>query len=529
MNQSTPEPKAAATARTQRYVLSHRRSGRLELSARMALRQSLDNSFEKLFARSVDLVADHQPQQDDGRRVVVFQASEAEILAKRHQLGAGVLLEPELPRRVARSWPSALEQLSALQGAALAGAGTGTMFEVELRCGGEPLPGVRVTLYLTTSDVRSGQMTTARAVSDANGKATVEYDATLWPVPMLLLLEPGGRAWSGLVHAPISGATVSLLELPRSGPLGYWQRLQGEAAFDPTLGKGIKVGVIDTGVGPHPNLNQVKPIGSFIDGRRDTDPTSAIDPDGHGTHVTGIIAALPSEGSGQYAGLAPGAATYVARVFPPGGTANQGDIANAVETLALEYQVDLVNLSLGGSASSIELDAIQWSLEQGTLCICAAGNQDGGSVMYPAAYPQCVAVSAVGVLGALPLGTMAAMNVPTDPAKNTPAGIYVASFSSVGPSITVCAPGVGIVSTVPASTFFDAPYADMSGTSMASPAATATLAARLSRDTAYLALPRDARRAAAARLALANTAIPLGLLSIYQGAGLANLVPQRVL
>ena len=45
----------------------------------------------------------------------------------------------------------------------------------------------------------------------------------------------------------------------------------------------IKIGVIDTGVGPHPYLDHVKKVGSILEGK--FDPSGGDDVTGHGSHV----------------------------------------------------------------------------------------------------------------------------------------------------------------------------------------------------------------------------------------------------
>jgi subtilisin family serine protease len=51
----------------------------------------------------------------------------------------------------------------------------------------------------------------------------------------------------------------------------------------------------------------------------------------------------------------------------------------------------------GGPPSPAEEDAIRDAIERGTLCICSAGNSNG-PIEYPGAYPECAAVSAVGLV-----------------------------------------------------------------------------------------------------------------------------------
>jgi subtilisin len=222
------------------------------------------------------------------------------------------------------------------------------------------------------------------------------------------------------------------------------------------------------------------------------------------------------------AGIAPGVSLFCARVFPPDAGANQGDIVNALDELSRERGVDLVNMSLGArQPSQVELDAIRDALERGTLCICAAGN-DAGAVSWPAAFPETVAVSAIGLKNQAPPGTLSATRVPTDASKHGAANLFLANFSSFGPEVTCTAPGVGIISTVPERFGLTEPYAVMDGTSMASPAACGALAALLAESPTYQSLT-GAARAAEARSILATNCRSIGLATAFQGTGMPRV------
>jgi len=279
----------------------------------------------------------------------------------------------------------------------------------------------------------------------------------------------------------------------------------------------VRVGVIDTGLGPHPNLAHANVQGAYIDGQ--FDPDGGADVDSHGTHVAGIIGARPNN-QGEYAGLAPGVDLYTVRVFPPGQGANQGDIVNAIDHLSIVNSCDLINLSLGSSVGSdIEHDAIIDAIERGTLCICAAANDGIQPIDFPARFEETVGISAIGLEGWGPDGSISSLNYPSEFEKFGYDNYYLASFSNFGPDLSGAGGGVGIISTVPERYGYVGPYAVMDGTSMASPAACGALAAYLSRNQDYLAMPRDITRAQRANDMFRAGARDLGLDSIYQGVG----------
>ena len=315
---------------------------------------------------------------------------------------------------------------------------------------------------------------------------------------------------------PSSSITIDCPPLPTTGPIAWWHEILGAVKPSKTRGKGVGVGVIDTGAGPHPCLDHVIDVGSFIDGQYD--PDGGADVDSHGSHVTGSIGAIPKK-KGQFTGIAPGCKLFSARVFPPGSGANQLDIADAIDELSRARGVDLINMSLGSpTPSNIERDAIIDAFERGTLCVCAAANSSG-PVEYPAAFPETVAISALGVEGWGPDGSLAATRMPQFPEMFGDENLFLANFSCFGPEITAAAPGAGIISTVPERFGLKSPYAVMSGTSMSSPLACGALAAMLSISTNYKKLPRDETRAAMARKILRDSCRDIGLDSDFQGRG----------
>jgi subtilisin family serine protease len=505
-----------------RFVISHRISGAKTEDERKRSRSRF-NSRERAFAEYASFVADRSPEQEERRRTIFAEGEPADFQAMRRELPADIIIEPERPRVPAVFFP--------LRAAALATAvnpGIGAAIDITLRSQTSPLAEALVSVMFTS--LRDGTTSVSTAETDAGGNASVAFDSRLWVATLLSIL-PRQGAWSWRQSNPAPRVSLDLPPLPRNGPLGWWHYLLGISRDNPGRGERIRVGVVDTGIGPHPYLAHVRGAGAYVSGSLDDAPRSSADVDQHGTHVTGIIAARPSSGSGDFAGIAPGADVVVARVYPGGGppseragAASNGDIANAIDDLSDTHAADVINLSLGGNQpSEIEADAISAALERGALVICAAGNTNGGPVIYPAAYPQAVAVSAIGVLGAAPAGTIDAASTASQWDRYTASGVYAAEFNAIGPELECTAPGVAVISTVPGDA--GAPYAAMSGTSMAAPAVSASLATWLSNDPAYARMPRDIQRAARAWNILFQTLRPLGLNQRLQGYGLASAWP----
>lgn len=212
-------------------------------------------------------------------------------------------------------------------------------------------------------------------------------------------------------------------------------------------GNGIKVGVIDTGISPHSDL----PVP--VDGIRfvssDLSTTSWLDDNGHGTHVAGTIGARKN-GEGVV-GVAPEVNLYAIKVLDSTGSGAYSDIAAGIDW-AISQGLDIVNLSLGGTYDSPTLKAmVDRAYDSGVLVVAAAGNSGGSArrdtVNYPAKYDSAMAVAA------------------------TDSSDLRAPFSSTGSTVDIAAPGVAIMSTV-----MSGGYEAWSGTSMATPHVSGTLA-----------------------------------------------------
>jgi subtilisin len=325
----------------------------------------------------------------------------------------------------------------------------------------------------------------------------------------------GPHGYWGLYRAQLKlakGQVLGLKPIDLSAD-DYLAQLYG--GYPVTAGKGVTVGVIDTGIdGTHPDL-AVAGGAAFVLAESDAGGSgpAAVDGD-HGTHVAGIIASHGAAPSGKR-GVAPAATLMSYRVFPnAGGGATNYDIIRAIDR-AVTDGCDLLNLSLGGSERDEAVrEAIKDAFDKGVLCFAATGNDGRGPVNYPARWPDAVAVSAIGRRSTFPDDSSEALDV-QQPYSPQDEQVFVAGFSNVGPEVDLAGPGVGIVSTVPGGA-----YGVMSGTSMACPAIVGAAAALLAKHPKVLAMPRDGERSLAMLRLVNGGAASLGFGRDFEGLGL---------
>jgi PKD repeat protein len=213
-----------------------------------------------------------------------------------------------------------------------------------------------------------------------------------------------------------------------------------------------KIGILDTGIrSTHLDLcGKVVAQHDFANG-----DAYASDDHGHGTHVAGIAAACANNGRGV-AGVAYGSNIQLlaVKVCTADGNCTSSAISEGIKWAA-DRGANVLNLSLAGStASSTEQVALQYAQDRDVLPFCAAGNNGTATVLYPAAFPECVAVT------------------------STNWGDGRASYSSYGAEAEISAPGGDtedfffgssyVYSTTAAS---DDSYGPNLGTSMATPQA----------------------------------------------------------
>ena len=228
--------------------------------------------------------------------------------------------------------------------------------------------------------------------------------------------------------------------------------IKATSAWEETKGgDDIVIAIIDTGVDLlHPDLDEKIYSSGYDFVNNDSDAT---DDEGHGTHVAGIAAAATHNNEG-IAGVAWNCKILPVKILDNLG---EGDFSALIEGIiwAADNGADVLNISAGGDFPSVSLEnALKYAYDKDIVIVASAGN-DGGAVIYPAAYDAyCLAV--------------AATNDSDERVDFSNSGGWE---SNVGPEIDVAAPGEEIVSLVPTWYFGEGffPYGIGSGTSMASP------------------------------------------------------------
>jgi serine protease AprX len=359
----------------------------------------------------------------------------------------------------------------------------------------------------------------------------------------------------GAVSSRING--VQILKLTRDNDVDYVvkdQKLQ--AQFDPALdsakagspgilevgapqawsqlgvtGRGVGVAVVDSGVYAHPDL--AGRIVAAIDFTSLAPTVSNIplgDLGGHGTHVAGLIAGDGTRSGGLYTGVAPKANIIDVRVIDANGGSNVSIILRGLQWILANraaYNIKVANMSLGATPTgSYKSDLMATAAEilnfAGVAVVVSAGNTGplAGTITTPGTDPYVITVGALDDNGT---------PVRTDDLMATFSSRGRTPFENLAKPDLV-APGRKMISLRAPGSELDGLYPDrqvsvlgavspdyyrLSGTSMAAPVVSGTIALMLERNPNLSTAQVKSR--------LKSTATPLSFGTTNdRGAGLLN-------
>jgi len=250
------------------------------------------------------------------------------------------------------------------------------------------------------------------------------------------------------------------------------ERIYAPDAWTISTGAGVQIAVLDTGVDrDHVDLYVNIEWGISVVG--DTESTLErdwTDRNGHGTHVTGTIAAIYNDIG--VVGVAYDVSIYAIKVLSDAGFGTWTDVAEGIWWAIKgpdgiidkdgdgivagdpdDDAAEVISMSLGGFSYSEELyQAVLAAYDYGIVLVAAAGNEGDDGVTYPAKFDEVIAVAAIDEYDTVP------------------------TWSSKGLEVEIAAPGVDILSTVP-----NDRYDTYSGTSMACPHVAGTVGLMISK------------------------------------------------
>jgi len=259
-------------------------------------------------------------------------------------------------------------------------------------------------------------------------------------------------AWTAAVCLGIAGAAnmpaQGIRAQVRAAELPELKAMRVTAAWRISRGRGVTVGVLDTGVDQGvPDL--VGTVTSGADYTRGADPPGYRPPHLHGTYIASLIAGHGSGPgrAGGVIGVAPAARILSVRVLlddsEPGfnfyndNAAYRDAIGDGIR-YAVNHGVSVINMSLGSPSPARDTRAaIGYAVAHGVVVVAAAGN-DGSAgpgftpYSYPASYTGVISVGAL-----------------TAHATRAP-------FSQRNSSVVISAPGVGIIGAGPHGSYLQA-------------------------------------------------------------------------
>lgn len=299
----------------------------------------------------------------------------------------------------------------------------------------------RASAYRTLGEV-GAPGSAIGAVLSTGGRPVQDVIAELKADPSIAYAEPNYRV---TIAVDPSTQGVPVNDPSTSGQYSL-DRMRVRDAWATVTGARNVIAVLDTGVQfTHPDLEGRLATGwDFVN-----DDRNATDDNGHGTWVSGIIAANANDGYG-IAGISWSDIILPIKTMDGQGTGNTADLVSGIR-YAADRGASVINMSVGGFPYSQAVqDAVNYAWAKGAVLVGAAGNNGREESFYPASMANVVSVSA------------------TQPQDE------LSYWSSYGPKVDVSAPGASVLTT----NCYTCTYADhdtwgshvyISGTSFATP------------------------------------------------------------
>jgi subtilisin len=244
-----------------------------------------------------------------------------------------------------------------------------------------------------------------------------------------------------------------------------------------------RVAILDTGLSRHPSIRIAPTYVNF------SDEASALDQNGHGTHIAGTVGGYTSSRTKKdtsFHGVFPEMPLAAVKAFDKEGSASLSSILQSIDW-CVRHKIKIINMSFGLEKHHETLyEAIRLAHQQGILMVAASGNEGKPGLQYPARYPEVISVGSIDRQG------------------------NISDFSQYGTSLDIVAPGSEIYST-----WIRKTYKTISGTSMACAHVTGALALILS-------INPSLSPTAARRILLQNTEA-LSATFLLQGNGLVSV------
>lgn len=273
--------------------------------------------------------------------------------------------------------------------------------------------------------------------------------AGTWAAPLPSGLDAPIRAFAWPVDSPPNDpGFLQQTDLEPIGVAAAWTRTTGLP--------GVVVAVLDTGIdAPNPEFaGRLVPGFNALTGVEDSagdfGPTTDDSTSGHGTHVSGTIAAAADNGTG-IAGIAPNVSIMPIKILDSKG---QGDFGGLIDGMnwAIAHGARIITMSLGGPLAPGTVADVQFAFDTahaaGAIVMAAAGNDGIVLDEFPCNFVHVICVG-----------------------STTKDGTAVSSFSTRTVALALVAPGERIYSTIPADR-----NAYLSGTSMATSHVTGAVA-----------------------------------------------------